>query len=206
MRCLQIFVVSLLCAAATPTLANDLKANLAAGEETHKKCALCHGQWSQGIPGGLYPRLAGLPAQYLIKQVGDYKKNLRPANVAMITVGGFNTMSEQELFDLASFIASIDLKSKQPLNIPTAAGDVTLGNELYKDDCKSCHGSKGEGKPAKVIPPMAGQYSEYLEKQIQDYKAKKQHHDNDPKDDTFDEYKEEEIRALLAYMSTLDDE
>jgi len=189
-----------------PTLASELTPNLAVGEEIHKKCALCHGQWSQGILGGLYPRLAGMPAEYLIKQVEDYKNGVRPANMAMIMVGGFYTMSEQDLFDLSSFIASIDLKTKQPMNIPTAAGDINLGKTLYKDDCKSCHGSTGKGKASKGIPPMAGQYSEYLNRQIQDYKAKKQYHDGDPKDTLFDEYKDAEIRALLAYMSTLDDE
>ena len=42
-------------------------ANLQNGERINKTCALCHGQYAQGTPGRLSPRLAGLPRDYLVK-------------------------------------------------------------------------------------------------------------------------------------------
>jgi cytochrome c553 len=35
--------------------------------------------------------------------------------------------------------------------------------------CEACHGARGEGAPAAAIPRLAGQYAEYLEKQLRDY-------------------------------------
>lgn len=180
-------------------------ANLENGAALHKKCALCHGHLSQGIPGGLYPRLAGWPVEYLIKQMQDYKNGVRE-DPAMVVVGGLNTISEQERLDLASYIASIDLDKQAPLNIPVWPGtDVTAGEEMYQDDCKTCHGKRGEGRPKKDAPPLAGQYTEYLDKQIKHFKVKKRHHDNDPDDETFEDYNPKQLRDILGYIATLDD-
>lgn len=185
-------------------LAPAYSADLANGEELHKKCALCHGQWSQGIIGGLYPRLAGMPSYYLLHQFDLYARNIRN-NVAMTTVGGLAASSQKDLEDLAAFIESIDLQQKAPLDIPTYSGDPKLGAKLFKGDCKNCHGVNGEGKAKKKTPPLRGQYTEYLVTQIEDFKRKQRHHDNDPDDETFDDYSAEEIKNILTYISTLDD-
>jgi cytochrome c553 len=185
-------------------LTSAYSADLANGEELHKKCALCHGQWSQGIKGGLYPRLAGMPSYYLLHQFDLYARNVRN-NVAMTTVGGLATSSQKDLEDLAAFIESIDLEEKAPLDIPTYSGDPELGAKLFKGDCKNCHGSDGKGKAKKKTPPLRGQYTEYLAKQIENFNSKKRHHDNDPEDETFVDYSPEEIEDILTYISTLDD-
>ena len=179
-------------------------ADLANGAELHKKCALCHGQWSQGIKGGLYPRLAGMPSYYLLHQFDLYARNVRN-NVAMTTVGGLATSSQKDLEDLAAFIESIDLDEKAPLDIPTYTGNPEKGAKLFKGDCKNCHGSDGKGKAKKKTPPLRGQYTEYLAKQIEDFNSKHRHHDNDPEDETFVDYSAEEIKDILTYISTLDD-
>jgi cytochrome c553 len=45
---------------------DDYEPDLDAGEVMFRQCALCHGQHGQGILGGKYPRLAGLPEYYLM--------------------------------------------------------------------------------------------------------------------------------------------
>ncbi len=180
-------------------------ADLANGEELHKKCALCHGQWSQGIKGGLYPRLAGMPSYYLLHQFDLYARNVR-SNIAMTTVGGLATSSEKDLVDLAAFIESINLDEKAPLDIPTWTGDADLGAKLYKSDCRNCHGRQAEGKERKETPPLRGQYTEYLAKQIDAFKIKQRYHDNDPEDETFADYTADEITNILTYISILDDQ
>ncbi len=191
----------------SPLLATDtdVAADLDNGARLHKTCALCHGYWSQGIPGGLYPRLAGYPADITYQQMLDYKTKERD-NPPMTIVGRINTMPEKDLRDLAAFIEQIDLDKVAPLNIPTRPGmDIKKGKQLYKEDCKTCHGTQAQGKPRKDGPPLAGQYTEYLMKQVRMFQSKHRIHADDDEDETFDEYTSKELHDIFAFISTLDD-
>ena len=183
---------------------NDPEPDLEMGQLLHRQCALCHGQWSQGIRGGKFPRLAGLPEYYLLEMIEKFKDG-RLSKPAMTVVGGLRNLSEDETASLVAYISDIDLDEKAPLDIETFPGDQDLGKELYQDDCKTCHGRKGQGKPRKKSPPLRGQYIQYLQRQIDMFKKKERHHDNDEEDETFDDYSDEELQAILAYISTLDD-
>jgi len=123
---------------------------------------------------------------------------------AMTVVGGLRNLTEEDAASLAAYISEIDLEERAPLDISAAPGDVKKGGDLYKGDCKTCHGRKGEGK--KDSPPLRGQYTEYLQRQIDMFKKKERLHDNDEDDETFDDYEDEEIEAILAFIATLDDE
>ncbi len=194
---LMFFLVSL----SSPLIAADLER----GKQLHRTCALCHGQQSQGVEGGKYPRLAGMRVDYMLKQLEDYKTGVRD-NLTMTLVGQIKQMSEQDMEDLAKYIYTIDLsKGDHPFNIETAEGDIKNGKSLYKSDCKTCHGRNGKGVARKGAPRLAGQYTLYLKNQIAEFKARSRYHDNDEDDDTFDDYTDEEIQDILAYISTLDD-
>jgi len=173
-------------------------------EEINKRCALCHGVWSQGITGGLYPRLAGLNKEYLVKAVTDYKTGVRQDN-SMNIIGGILSMGDNDIDNIAQYLSGINLQEQAPLKIPTTMGSVAAGKKLYRSDCKTCHGKKGEGKPKKEAPSLAGQYSGYLGKQMTDFRNKIRHHDNDEDDETFDDYNPNQLQSLLAFISTLDD-
>jgi cytochrome c553 len=175
------------------------------GKALHRQCALCHGQYSQGILGGKYPRLAGLPDYYLLEMMEKYKAGTLDYP-AMTVVGGLRNLSQEDLESLAAYISDIDLGEVAPLDIPTTPGDVENGEDLYKGDCKTCHGRKGEGKTRKESPPLRGQYTEYLARQIEMFKKKERIHADDEEDETFEDYSEEELKDILAFISTLDDE
>ena len=183
---------------------DDVEPNMEKGQQLHRQCALCHGQFSQGILGGKYPRLAGLPDYYLLGMIEKYKDNTL-SYPAMTVVGGLRNLTEEDVASLAAYISEIDLAETSPLNIPAAPGDVEEGKDLYKGDCKTCHGRKGEGKRKKDSPPLRGQYTEYLQRQIDMFKKKERFHDNDEEDETFDDYSAEDLQAILAFISTLDD-
>ena len=102
-------------------------------------------------------------------------------------------------------LSTIDLDEVAPLEIPTGPGDVKNGKDLYKGECKTCHGRKGEGKSRKESPPLRGQYSEYLARQIEMFKNRERLHDNDEDDEAFDDYSPEELQDILAFIATLDD-
>ena len=183
-----------------------LAADLENGKEHYKFCALCHGKLGQGIQGGGYPRIAGLP-EYYLKHQNELFVSEQRVNPAMVTIGRLDTLSEKDLDDLVAYIASIDIKQEIPeFNIPTYTGNAENGEGLYDDDCKLCHGKQAQGKKKKDSPPTAGQYSEYLLRQVDFFKKKYRWHDNDEEDETFDEYSDEEILDILTYISTLDDE
>jgi cytochrome c553 len=179
--------------------------DLERGKALNRQCALCHGFHGQGIIGGKYPRLAGLPEFYLLSMIDKYKTGELDYQ-AMTVVGGLRNLSEEDIQNLAAFLSDIDLATVSPLDIPTPAGaDLENGEELYQGDCKTCHGRKAEGSKKKESPPLAGQYSEYLARQIEMFKKKERIHANDEEDETFADYEPQEIKDILAYITTLDD-
>lgn len=124
----------------------------------------------------------------------------------MTVVGGLQSLSDHDLESLAAYLADIDLAKVHPLDVPTPEGaDVASGEELYESDCKTCHGRKGEGKPRKESPQIAGQYDGYLLRQIGMFKNDKRVHAGDEDDDTFDDYSDQDILNIVGYVTTLDD-
>ncbi|MBK1620085.1 hypothetical protein CKO42_16885 [Lamprobacter modestohalophilus] len=181
---------------------DDYEPDLGAGEVMFRQCALCHGQRGQGILGGKYPRLAGLPEYYLVNALRDYQTGARGYD-AMLVVGGLKTANDQDLMDLAGYISDIDIE----LDVPgPEEGSARSGRKLYKYDCKSCHGRKAEGKSRKDSPPLRGQYYEYLERQIALFKSGERIHADDPEDETFAAYEEDELLDILAFVASLDDD
>jgi cytochrome c553 len=191
-------------AAAIPLTVHSSESGMERGKSLNRQCALCHGFHAQGIIGGKYPRLAGLPEYYLLEMMEKYKAGTLEYP-AMTVVGGLRNLPDEDLESLAAFISDIDLSEVFPLDIPTAPGDVENGEDLYKGDCKTCHGRKGEGKRRKESPPLRGQYTEYLARQIELFKSRERIHADDDEDETFDDYEPQELADILAFISTLDD-
>jgi cytochrome c553 len=185
--------------------ASESEPDLDHGQRLHRQCALCHGQFSQGILGGKYPRLAGFPDYYLMGALADYRDGARE-HAAMNVVGGLRGMSDSDLMSLAAYISAINLEEVHPLDVPTPEGaDVDNGEDLYRSDCKTCHGRAAEGIARKESPQLAGQYDGYLLRQIEKFKTGKREHANDPDDETFADYSDQDILDIIGFVTTLDD-
>lgn len=183
----------------------ELEPDLERGKLLHRQCALCHGLHSQGILGGKYPRLAGLPDYYVLKALTEYRDGVRQ-HAAMTVVGGLRTLSDHDLASLTAYISDIDLAEVHPLDVPTPEGaDVENGEDLYKSDCRTCHGRSGDGIERKESPALRGQYDGYLLRQIAMFKAQERMHANDPEDETFVDYDDQEILDIVGFITTLDD-
>jgi cytochrome c553 len=179
----------------------DMVPDRRAGEVMFRQCALCHGNRGQGILGGKYPRIAGLPDYYLLNALQDYVSGERGYD-AMLVVGALKTAENQDLVNLAGYISDLEVD----LDVPgPEEGSVRSGQKLYRYDCKTCHGREGEGKTRKESPPLRGQYHEYLLRQIELFQNKERIHADDPEDETFAEYEDEDLLDLLAFIATLDD-
>lgn len=150
----------------------DAEADVERGAGAAALCSACHQSDGSGlnVPGGeSWPRLAGLDAGYLAKQLHDYKSGKR-INASMMP---FATMlNDQQILDVAAYYASL------PATAGTGgenADEATLkrGKQLaerrdwsdYIVSCKSCHGPDNQGAGA-VFPGIAGQHAGYLEAQL----------------------------------------
>jgi cytochrome c553 len=174
------------------------------GERQARSCALCHGIYGQGTPGPASPRLAGTPAGYMIKQLEAYINGER-INPRMVITASLHSLSEEDIDDIAAYYESVNLEKIQAGlgDIPQYPGDIDAGEEIYNDVCKSCHRKNGMGKSRKGIPALALQYPLYLYRQIKMFQWDKRIHDDDPEDETFDEYTDKEIESVLAYITSL---
>jgi len=180
----------------------DYEPDIKAGGVMFRQCALCHGQHGQGILGGKYPRIAGMPEYYLMNALHDYQSGVRGYD-AMIVVGGLQVAEESDLMNLAAYISDLELD----LDVPGPEdGSVRSGSRTYRYDCKTCHGRKGEGKSRKESPPLRSQYHEYLLRQIVLFKQGERIHADDPDDETFADYDDDDLNDILAFIASLDDD
>ena len=97
-------------------------------------------------------------------------------------------------------------EAKRVIQIARAEGDVTAGEKLYKRECASCHGRDGRGDVKDAVPLLAGQYTNYLWRQVDKYIAKLRIHDpSAPDDSLLGDFSKQELKDIFAYVSTLDD-
>jgi cytochrome c553/uncharacterized protein (DUF302 family) len=151
----------------------------------------------------LSPRIAGLPKDYLIKAIKEYRDGIRIYPL-MVRTSGLKEMTEADIEDISAYLASIDLSSDARFATRPAGGNPRIGEEIYNDDCDTCHAKDGYGKPRKGAPPLAGQHPAYLFTAMRGFQQDIRLHDNDPEDETFDDYTTGQLYDLTAYMATLD--
>ncbi|PFG63545.1 cbb3-type cytochrome c oxidase subunit III [Thioclava sp. ES.031] len=135
------------------------------GTDTVWACASCHGDKGEGIE--TVPRLAGLPAPYLAKQLHDFQKGTRfNDSMAYVAKG----LSDREIGELANYYASMSSPSGAK---PSLQGDLKRGAQLAKQGdwsigvpaCFTCHGPSGVGV-APNFPGIVAQQPSYVAHQL----------------------------------------
>lgn len=163
-------------------------------------CFTCHGLKGEG-DGKDSPRLAGLDAGYLHRQIDDYA-NGRREHLAMRTIA--LRLSDADRAKVSAYYAAL------PAPAAAAASANTQGEALYRRGdparglapCASCHGADGQGDPAN--PALAAQPAPYVEKQLIAWRTGKRN--NDPLGQMRDisrRLSNAEVRAVSAYASGL---
>jgi len=198
-------------------------ADLDYGEEINETCAGCHGEYGQGTIDGEYPRLAGLDPAYIARQLRHFKDRSR-VNIPMTPYATDRELPEDDVLAISAYLASIDLPSKLPpldeesfdaferlqagkrvVNIARYPGDPQRGQAIYGRECATCHGIDGQGDRQRDIPQLAGQYSVYLLRQVENFREGERLHD-DPRDaGIFRRFSDDEIDDVLAWLSVVDD-
>jgi cytochrome c553 len=143
-------------------------------------CHTCHGVNGMG-DGALVPRIAGLDAGYIIRQLGFYADGQR-SHAQMSWSAGRLDLDERAA--VAAYYAKMltvlppDVSSLGGQCAPPAiAALYQLGSaERGLTSCASCHGEDGSGVGA-GNPPLVGQPAPYLAKQLRDWREGKRYGD-----------------------------
>ncbi len=196
------FVVMPLCAAALLLLASGaVRAAADVARATalvESKCSLCHGMHGESS-STLYPRLGGQHAEYIAKQLQDFRAGRRKGEMTRFARG----LSDEVIEGLAQYFS-------QQVIAPHASKDPELaavGRYLFHQGnalsgvpaCASCHGQKGEGGPR--LPRLAGQQSPYIERQLKDFNQRERTNDNEVMHTVASKLTPLEIKALGEYIS-----
>jgi cytochrome c553 len=177
----------------------ELKGDAKEGEAAYEVCSACHLPSGAGRPDGTFPQLAGQHRTVLIKQIADIRAGRRD-NPIMYPFAK-TLIDPQELANVAAYIETLPI----PTNNGRGSGkDLERGGQLYARDCVKCHGKQGEGSMENFYPVLAGQHYEYLLRQIRDIAAKRRRNANPDMVKVVENYKDEELQAVVDYMSRLE--
>ena len=162
------------------------------GKDVYGPCAACHGEFGQGGKRGEYPRIAGQRPAYLEYSLRQFRSRERQ-NLPMFPYTQERELSDADIKAVSAYIASIELPTKPPefkpsddalarllamekiMVIPKLDGDLANGSKLYKNECAYCHGVDGRGKTR--FPMLVGQYTNYLQRQMEAYIKGERPHD-----------------------------
>ena len=222
----RLLIASVFSLTGNTTQASDYEYDPDNGEEINEVCAGCHGEFGQGGKAGEYPRIASMPAAFLSRQLHLFRDRKRP-NLAMVEYIDERQMPDNDIEDVSIFLSKITLKTKLPpadetdpgfdayqrlldsrrlTQIPIAPGNTEKGQKIYKKECGSCHGKAGWGDREDAVPQLAGQYTNYLWRQVEKYRKKIRIHDpNAPDEELLLEFTDEQLRDVFAYLSIVDD-
>jgi cytochrome c553 len=137
-------------------------------------CGACHGP-DGNSPAAVNPKLAGQHADYLFKQMKNFKPadGKQPERTNPIMNGMIAAFDEGQMRDLAAYFSAQAQKGEVAKNRET----IELGQKLYRAGdqakglpaCAGCHGPSGAGIPAQY-PRIGGQYAEYIEAQLKSFR------------------------------------
>ncbi|MDP1610382.1 MAG: c-type cytochrome [Sulfuritalea sp.] len=137
-------------------------------------CVACHGlDGNSPLPAN--PKLAGQHAEYLLKQMKNFKAadGKPPERVNGIMNGMIAAYDDGQMRDLAAYFASQTQKGEAAKNRET----IEFGQKLFRGGdqakglpaCAGCHGPSGAGIPAQY-PRIGGQFAEYIELQLKSFR------------------------------------
>jgi len=197
---MKLFRIGLAIALVVPT-GSATAANFAAGKAKSQVCAGCHGEDGNAtIP--IFPKLAGQHASYLVKQLQEFRSGKRPEQTMNAMA---ESLSDEDIADISAYFGSFKIRYETVDKSPLGEKVYRTGNAGTRvPACIGCHGPNGSGNPLAVYPHLAGQYSAFLVKALNDYKSGERNNDkNQIMRDVATRMSEEEIAAVADYISGL---
>ncbi|MGA7812126.1 c-type cytochrome [Caballeronia sp.] len=170
-------------------------ADVAAGQAKAAVCVACHGPMGNSTNPD-YPILAGQTARYLYLELRDFKEGRRSDPRMTPMAAG---LSREDMMDLADYFAA-----QRPAPVPFKADPVRIDAGRRKAAevlCTMCHlgGFTGQNE----IPRVAGQYDQYIVKQLNDFRARRRTNDAGNMTSVTKGLSDEDIESLAAYIANL---
>ncbi|HEY5719368.1 MAG TPA: c-type cytochrome [Gammaproteobacteria bacterium] len=174
-----------------------------AGEAKAAACAGCHGADGNSV-NPIWPNLAGQGADYIAKQVMDFKAGARQDPLMS---GMAMAVQDADLPDVAAFYAS---KALNPVT-PEKPELVEQGQAIYEAGiaakgvtaCAACHGPNANGNLPAKFPALRSQHAAYTIKQLQAFRDGARANDpNQMMRGVAALLSEQEIEALAMYLAT----
>lgn len=177
--------------------------DIAAGAKKAQTCAACHGQDGNSA-NPVWPSLAGQHAEYILKQLKDFKDGGRENPQMSPMAAG---LSEQDMQDIAAYFSGQKIKpgTADPALVELGQTLYLAGNmESGVPACFSCHGPAGRGNPTAGYPAVNGQHAAYSQAQLQAFREGTRTNDKDEiMRAIVGRLTMDEIKAVSAYMQGL---
>ncbi|PWB31376.1 cytochrome c4 [Pseudomonas sp. SDI] len=168
-------------------------------------CMSCHGPDGMGMAAAGFPRLAGLPAAYLSKQLNDFRNGSRK-NPIMEPLA--KALSDDEITAVTTLLAARPAPPAGDLRRQQMASDPVEALALYGDwsrqipGCVQCHGPGGGGL-GQHFPPLAHQPASYLSAQLNAWRDGSRQNDPDQlMAGVAKAMTDAEVKAIAAYFAS----
>ena len=188
-------LATLMVASLAPAHADEARAKKIIGGS----CFLCHGAEGESA-SEVFPRLAGQNAEYIAKQLENFKSGKRKSSAMANMV---TDLSPEDMAALGQFYASRPAHKEAAKDTQLAA----VGQYIYHQgnkfsgvpSCASCHGPEGAGSNA--LPRLAGQHAAYLDNQLKQFNKRERDNDNAVMHTVVEKMTPLEMAAVSEYLS-----
>jgi len=193
---------ALLALLATISAVSAQAADLTRAEEiVQGKCFVCHGVEGESSSPA-FPRLAGQHAQYIERQLADYKSGKRQSGTMQPMV------DDLVAADFAALGAYFESRKPQAHPVDDAVLAQT-GRFIFERGnpysgvaaCASCHGAQGQGTA--TLPRLAGQHAQYIENQMKAFDKRERSNDMAVMHAIAVKLTELEVKAVASFISGL---
>lgn len=191
------------CAMLALTSVSVAAGNIEAGKTKAVNCAGCHGADGNSM-NPAWPKLAGQSADYIVKQLSDFKAKKRTDPMMDYQA---SVLSQDDMNNLGAFFAGqTGSKGGADEKLAAAGAKLYRGGNKAKGvaACIACHGPTGAGNPAAKFPMLSGQHAAYLEKAMKDFRSGTRTNDmNKMMQNIAEKMSDKEIKAVASYISGL---
>ena len=162
-------------------------------------CIVCHG--AQGESSSeVFPRLAGQHAEYIAKQLDNFKSGKRKSTAMADMVA---KLTPDEMRALGRYFENQSAPSEPAKDADLAAVGryiFHVGNKFSGvPACASCHGAQAKGSV--TLPRLAGQYAGYTEAQLKLFNDRERTNDNAVMHAIVSKMTALEMAAVAEYLS-----
>ncbi|MDP2634508.1 MAG: c-type cytochrome [Pseudoalteromonas sp.] len=202
--------LTILLGALSASNATAFDGDVNAGKEKSATCAACHGP-DGNAPVNIYPKIAGQHADYIYKQLVEFKSGMtsggKEGRMDPVMSAMAMPLSDQDMKDIAVYFSSLNMSEGS-----TPKDVVEVGAMLYKagdaergiPSCASCHGPRGNGSSLAKFPKISFQHPGYIKSQLEKFRDGSRNNDlNGMMQDIAKKLTDKDIEVLSQYLGGL---